>query len=399
VSCGHGTRARTRSKQVEASNGGAECVGNTHEIQPCENQCCPVDCKWSSWGDYGACSVSCGGGAKFRSRTKEVTASCGGLECDGSNEEVSLCNDKCCAVECELTDWSSWSPCTETCGLNGVSFREREVTKKAKCGGTCLGKLSEESPCNLICLNGGVIDSFNDRCMCGRGWSGTCCEEEVTCEDDVSVCDENAACLYNECICLPGFHKDGNICADENECTEGTHDCSINAKCTNTDGAFDCECSHGYQGDGFQCQDIDECELQTAKCHDSAACLNTDGGFNCMCFPGFHGDGFNCTQGCTIDDLPEIKGEGFYEEELLSVEFFGVGEVAHLQCGVGYKPTGATSATCTQDGFVSQGEMVCAKDCRDKYRQCNRWQKRGYCEKASNKAFMKHFCQKSCKVC
>ena len=35
----------------------------------------------------------------------------------------------------------------------------------------------------------------------------------MTCEDDVSVCDENAACLYNECICLPGFHKDGNICA------------------------------------------------------------------------------------------------------------------------------------------------------------------------------------------
>ena len=79
-----------------------EISERTQQPQRCikinhKNVKCITSNRWSSWGDYGACSVSCGGGAKFRSRTKEVTASCGGLECDGSNEEVSLCNDKCCA--------------------------------------------------------------------------------------------------------------------------------------------------------------------------------------------------------------------------------------------------------------------------------------------------------------
>ena len=45
VSCGGGTRVRRRSKLVEAAHGGADCVGDTHETQPCGNQCCPVDCK------------------------------------------------------------------------------------------------------------------------------------------------------------------------------------------------------------------------------------------------------------------------------------------------------------------------------------------------------------------
>jgi len=400
VSCGGGTRVRTRSKLVEAAHGGADCAGDTHETQPCGNQCCPVDCKWDSWGNYSACSVSCGNGTMMRSRMKEVTASCGGLECEGSNEEISFCNDECCAVDCEITAWSSWSPCTETCGLSGVSFRERKVKKQAECGGFCPKKLNENIVCNLICLNEGVIDSVNNECMCGKGWSGTCCENEVKCTEDnpEEVCDINAVCLYSACHCLPGFRGDGKICADENECTEGSHDCSDNAKCINSDGAFDCECKDGYEGDGFLCEDKDECELQTAGCHESAACMNNDGGYDCLCFPGFHGNGFNCTQGCTYDELPEIKGEGFYEEEGL-FDFFHIGEQANLQCEDGYKATGATTTTCTENGFVNEGNMICVKYCRDKNRQCSRWQKRGYCDQSSHRVFMNHFCQKSCKLC
>jgi len=388
---------RTRTKLVEASNGGADCVGDTHESQPCGNQCCPIDCKWDSWGNYSACSVSCGNGTMMRSRMKEMTSSCGGLECNGSNEEISYCNEQCCAVDCEITAWSSWSPCTETCGLTGVSFREREVIKEAECGGLCPDKLNEEITCNLICLNGGVIDSIGNRCMCGKGWKGSCCEEEVKCEDDESVCDMNAVCLYNECHCMPGFHGDGLICADENECTEGTHDCSINAKCKNTDGAFECECSDGYSGDGFQCKDIDECLLETTPCHEMAACKNTDGSFECLCFPGYHGDGINCTQACTNDELPKIEGEGFFEEDF--IELFEIGEVVHLYCDDGHTASGATTATCTENGFVSEGSIICVKDCKDKYRQCVRWQKRDYCNRSSHEVFMNNFCQKSCKLC
>ena len=66
------------------------------------------------------------------------------------------------------------------------------------------------------------------------------------------------------------------------------------------------------------------------------------------------------SEGCTYDELPEIKGEGFYEEEGL-FDFFHIGEQANLQCEDGYKATGATTTTCTENGFVNEGNMICVK--------------------------------------
>ena len=60
--------------------------------------CNLVDCSWSEWTDYGACSEECGGGDQTRVRTKTLE-SCGGLQCTGNDIETQPCNLQCCPSE------------------------------------------------------------------------------------------------------------------------------------------------------------------------------------------------------------------------------------------------------------------------------------------------------------
>ena len=69
-----------------------------------------VNGAWSSWGEWSACSISCGGGEQARERECGSPApSKGGDECKGEGRETELCNtDKCpqvveIPVECGQT--------------------------------------------------------------------------------------------------------------------------------------------------------------------------------------------------------------------------------------------------------------------------------------------------------
>eukprot|EP00397_Hematodinium_sp_SG-2012_P043434 GEMP01048277.1.p1 GENE.GEMP01048277.1~~GEMP01048277.1.p1 ORF type:complete len:321 (+),score=23.18 GEMP01048277.1:76-1038(+) len=54
---------------------------------------------WSSWGAYGACSKTCGGGTKRRTRECTNPApSNGGSDCSGSGTENRSCNTEACSV-------------------------------------------------------------------------------------------------------------------------------------------------------------------------------------------------------------------------------------------------------------------------------------------------------------
>ena len=54
-----------------------------------------VDCQWNDW-DIGECSVSCGGGRKRITRSKQVVEKYGGSSCAGNSTKEENCNEHHC---------------------------------------------------------------------------------------------------------------------------------------------------------------------------------------------------------------------------------------------------------------------------------------------------------------
>jgi hypothetical protein len=54
-----------------------------------------VNCQWSDWSEFSSCSEFCGGGTKSRTRSKVVEESNGG-SCSGSNNDTISCNTGNC---------------------------------------------------------------------------------------------------------------------------------------------------------------------------------------------------------------------------------------------------------------------------------------------------------------
>lgn len=102
-------------------------------------------CKVTSWGAWGACVAQCGvpnSGHKLRQRhyqneavatrnkcnaTLTDRATCHGknLNCNRGGRNSAMSNTK----NCTLTEWSSWSSCTATCG-KGYKMRSRNFQNK-----------------------------------------------------------------------------------------------------------------------------------------------------------------------------------------------------------------------------------------------------------------------------
>jgi len=154
--CGGGTRIRTRVVNTPATNGGKECPA-LNETEVCNTQACPIDCEVSTWTEWGSCNKPCGGGVQMRTRTVTKAVANGGKECPVVSETKS-CNEQSCQVNptvsaatpvnCEVSAWSAWSKCDKNCG-GGSQTRTRTITKPAANGGTACPVLTETQPCNI----------------------------------------------------------------------------------------------------------------------------------------------------------------------------------------------------------------------------------------------------------
>lgn len=80
---------------------------------------------------------------------------------------------RCPVTNCAVDNWSTWSPCTQPCGIGGTQRRQRKVIRGATCGGSCSFALVDSQPCNLGCSHGGT--PLPGRCNCKTGYSGKCC--------------------------------------------------------------------------------------------------------------------------------------------------------------------------------------------------------------------------------
>jgi len=151
VTCGPGTKTKTRDKKQYQQYGGATCVGHWSLATPCEERVCAVDCKWGDWGDWEGCSKSCGVGASSRYRTKAQVKNMYGKECVGDNFQTEKCGMNACPVDCAMEDWGAWEPCDVTCG-SGSTKRARKVLSHPTYGGEMCGPSTEEKTCdNGLC--------------------------------------------------------------------------------------------------------------------------------------------------------------------------------------------------------------------------------------------------------
>jgi hypothetical protein len=152
--CGGGQQTLTRSVQTP-TNGGADCLPLSAERQ-CNMQPCPVDCKLADWQGWSKCSAECGGGVQHRMRAVESGMKHKGKPCDATTEETA-CNGQACEKDCELSQWSVWSPCSKACD-GGTQKRVKYVAQEPEGAGKCPGKWTkkrlEYMKCNsMSCLS------------------------------------------------------------------------------------------------------------------------------------------------------------------------------------------------------------------------------------------------------
>ncbi|XP_060723445.1 semaphorin-5B isoform X1 [Tachysurus vachellii] len=121
--------------------GGAECVGPIMEVTNCSRSG-----GWTPWSSWAPCSTSCGVGFEVRQRScSNPTPRHGGRVCVGQTREERLCNeDSVCPVPVSWAQWTSWSTCTAMCG-GGFQSRVRTCEN----GNSCPGCPQEYRTCNL----------------------------------------------------------------------------------------------------------------------------------------------------------------------------------------------------------------------------------------------------------
>lgn len=121
-SCGGGVRQRSRGILSHGN-----CEGALAETYGCNTHLChdPVDCLWSAWADWGACDVC--GGERHRSRNVTRSGRYGGKACKQNDAaEVGNCTRSCHGKSlCAWAGWSAWSSCSKSCGASGDRTRTR----------------------------------------------------------------------------------------------------------------------------------------------------------------------------------------------------------------------------------------------------------------------------------
>ena len=100
----------------------------------CSKPRCPINCLLTQWGQYGPCTASCGGGVRTRARTL-VQANAFEVEPCGAFIETTTdqCGPEHCPIDC-LTTQESITECTKTCGT-GQQYVKYRVTRPSRYGG------------------------------------------------------------------------------------------------------------------------------------------------------------------------------------------------------------------------------------------------------------------------
>ena len=187
---------------------------------PASSTCASIDCEVSTWESYTPCTKRCDG---RRNRTRDIVlnSDCGGEPCPRLYEEEN-CNIGCC-LDCEVTFWSDWSPCSWECD-GGTRRRNRTIVfENDNCGRPCpfLEDIMEcnAQPCGEYTWRMVVSMFYLTQQMLttrflqlGPGqYKG--CDSDADCPEG-KVCSYNPNCAYHKCVRC----SSGDDCARDEVC-------------------------------------------------------------------------------------------------------------------------------------------------------------------------------------
>ncbi|XP_059486805.1 spondin-1-like isoform X2 [Neocloeon triangulifer] len=138
-----------------------------------------VDCEVSGWSDWSACTATCGKGWKNKWRKIKVHPKNGGKPCPKRLLKRRKCKERSCdgsdddhpddtlptwgealirpkegglkgGGDCKLSQWSPWSPCSQSCGANAMEQRTRSVISPPWGDGLPCGPRLQRRPCALL---------------------------------------------------------------------------------------------------------------------------------------------------------------------------------------------------------------------------------------------------------